>query len=66
LARLSNELSNYREKLVSERESILSAKTLTTAQAEETSDLQKLDFFVHPAAVFGSTRARGLPKGRCQ
>ena len=41
--RLSEELSNYREKLVPELESILSAKTLTSAPAEETTDLEKLD-----------------------
>jgi len=41
--RLSEELSNYREKLVPELESILSAKTLTSTPAEETTDLEKLD-----------------------
>jgi hypothetical protein len=41
--RLSAELANYREKLVPELKTILSAKTLTQAQAEETTDLEKLD-----------------------
>jgi hypothetical protein len=41
--RLSDELANYRDNLAPELETIQSAKTLTTAQAEETVDLDKLD-----------------------
>jgi hypothetical protein len=41
--RLAAELANYQNKLVPELETILSAKTLTNAQAEETTDLPKLD-----------------------
>jgi hypothetical protein len=41
--RLSEELANYTKKLVPELESILSAKALVSAQAEEETDLTKLD-----------------------
>jgi hypothetical protein len=39
---LSGKLAEYQQKLVPELETILSAKTLTSAQAEETVDLEKL------------------------
>jgi hypothetical protein len=41
--RLASELANYREKLTPELEGILSAKALVSAQAEEETDLTKLD-----------------------
>jgi hypothetical protein len=41
--RLAAELANYTEKLVPELEMISSAKTLTGARAEETTELEKLD-----------------------
>jgi hypothetical protein len=40
---LSEELTNYRQVLAPDLESIQSAKTLAIATAEETSDLEKLD-----------------------
>ena len=40
---LAAELANYQEVLVPDLQTILSAKTVVTAQAEETKDLDKLD-----------------------
>jgi hypothetical protein len=40
---LAEQLANYQGVLVPDLETILSAKTVVTAQAEETSDLAKLD-----------------------